>query len=210
RHASVERDVGTRERPGREVHVGVGETGENHPAAQIDDVGRGERSLMDADAARDAVARDRERSLRRDLRVHRPDETVLEDQGSYGMSRASTMASPAVTAASAVGPATASSAITVGNPPAAAVTGSPASTIASCWITEGSVERWSRKWVLASRPDREACRLMSVAPATGSGYGAGTAGSPTASRTCCSRSDTPVTIRWISSMIPPASRAFIS
>ena len=48
-------------------------------AAEVDDVRRGERRLVDADAARDPPAGDRERPLRRDLRVERPDQAVLED-----------------------------------------------------------------------------------------------------------------------------------
>ena len=53
--------------------------GQHDAPAEVDDVRRGERGLVDADAARDPLARDRERALRRDLRVERPDEAVLED-----------------------------------------------------------------------------------------------------------------------------------
>ena len=47
--------------------------GQHDPPAEVDHVGRGERRLVDADAARDPLARDRERPLRRDLRVERAD-----------------------------------------------------------------------------------------------------------------------------------------
>ena len=72
-------DLVLRERPGREVHVRVGEAGHDDAAAEVDDLRRGERRLVHADAARDALARDRERALRRHLRVERADEAVRED-----------------------------------------------------------------------------------------------------------------------------------
>src|SRR5262249_27083997 len=77
--AALERELVLRERPRREVHVGVVQAGEDDAAAQVDDVGRGERGLVHSDAARDPLACDRERPLRRQLRVHRADEAVLED-----------------------------------------------------------------------------------------------------------------------------------
>ena len=53
--------------------------GSDDTAAQVDHLRRGERRLVHADTARDPLARDRERALRRHLRVERPDEAVLED-----------------------------------------------------------------------------------------------------------------------------------
>jgi hypothetical protein len=61
------------------VDVGVVEAGQDAAAAEVDDVGRGERRLVDADAARDPVAGDRERAPCRQGRVHRPDDAVLEN-----------------------------------------------------------------------------------------------------------------------------------
>ena len=77
--APVERDLGLRERPGREVNVRVGEAGHDDTAAEVEHVGRRERRLVHADAARDELARDRERPLGRNLRVERADEAVRED-----------------------------------------------------------------------------------------------------------------------------------
>ena len=79
RRAAVELDLALRERPRREVHVRVGEPGNDDAAAQVDHLRRGERRLVHADAAGDPVAGDRERALRRHRRVERADEAVLED-----------------------------------------------------------------------------------------------------------------------------------
>ena len=76
---ALEPHLALRERPGREVDVRVGEAGEDAPPAEVDDVGAGQRSLVRADAARDAVACDRQRALRRHARVHRANDAVLED-----------------------------------------------------------------------------------------------------------------------------------
>jgi hypothetical protein len=59
--------------------MGVGESGENAAAAQIDALRPGELALVRPDSARDLVARDRERTRRREGGVHRPDDAVLED-----------------------------------------------------------------------------------------------------------------------------------
>jgi hypothetical protein len=61
------------------VHVRVVEPGEDDPAAEVDDLRRGERRLVHADPARDPLTRDRQGALCRHLRVERADETVLED-----------------------------------------------------------------------------------------------------------------------------------
>ena len=61
---SLEADLALRERPGRKVDVRVGEAGEDAPPAEVDDVRRGERSLVRADAAGDPIARDRESETR--------------------------------------------------------------------------------------------------------------------------------------------------
>jgi hypothetical protein len=47
------------------VDVGVREARDDAAAAQVDDLGRRERGLVRPDAARDPVARDRERARRR-------------------------------------------------------------------------------------------------------------------------------------------------
>ena len=79
--AALEPHLRLRERPGREVDVRVGEPGHDGAPAEVDRLGRGERRLVDADAAGDPPARDRERALRRQRRVERADEAVLEDHG---------------------------------------------------------------------------------------------------------------------------------
>ena len=61
------------------MHVRIGEPGHDHAAAEIDDLGRGERRLVHAHATRDPVTGDRESALGRDLRIHRADEAVFED-----------------------------------------------------------------------------------------------------------------------------------
>ena len=68
-----------RERPGDEVDVRVREARKDAAAAEIDDLRRRERRLVRADAAGDAVARDRERPRDRQRGVERPDDSVLED-----------------------------------------------------------------------------------------------------------------------------------
>ena len=57
----------------------VGEGGEDAAAAEVDDLGGRERRLVRPDAARDAVARDRERPGERQRRVERADDAVIED-----------------------------------------------------------------------------------------------------------------------------------
>jgi hypothetical protein len=63
------------------VDVRVAEARNDHASAQIDHLRRGERRLVDADAARDPVPGHRERPLRRDGRLQRADEATLEDHG---------------------------------------------------------------------------------------------------------------------------------
>ena len=83
-------DLVLRERPRREVDVRVGEAGDDDATAEVEDLGRRERRFVDADAACDAVACDRERALGRHLRVERADEAVFEDHGSVMIVRCST------------------------------------------------------------------------------------------------------------------------
>ena len=61
------------------MHVRVGEAGDHDPAAEVEHLRGGERRLVDADAARDLVARDRERALGRHLGIERADEAVREN-----------------------------------------------------------------------------------------------------------------------------------
>ena len=65
RRAAVQLHLALRERPGREVDVRVGEGGEDAAAAEVHDLRARERGLVDADAARDVRAGDRERPSRR-------------------------------------------------------------------------------------------------------------------------------------------------
>ena len=78
---ALELHVALRERPGREVDVRVGEAGKDAAPAEIDDVGARERGLVRADPAGDVRAGDRERAGRRQRRIHRADDAVLEDHG---------------------------------------------------------------------------------------------------------------------------------
>ena len=73
------------------MHVRVVEPRQHDPAAQVDDLRRGERRLVHADTARDQVARDGERSLGRDLGIEGPDQSALKDH-----SRKSRVAGPEV------------------------------------------------------------------------------------------------------------------
>jgi catechol 2,3-dioxygenase-like lactoylglutathione lyase family enzyme len=61
------------------VDVRVDEAGDDDAPAEVDGLRRGKRRLVHADAAGDAIARERERSLRRHRRLHRPDQSALED-----------------------------------------------------------------------------------------------------------------------------------
>src|SRR5689334_19466103 len=61
------------------MDVGIGEAGDDDTTAEVDDLGRRERGLVNPDPAGDAVAREGERPLGWNLRVERPDEAVLED-----------------------------------------------------------------------------------------------------------------------------------
>ena len=67
------------DRPLHEVDVRVGESGQDAAAAEIDPLRARQRVLVHADAARDQPARDRERARRRQRRLHRPHDPVLED-----------------------------------------------------------------------------------------------------------------------------------
>ena len=73
RCASLEPHLPLGERPRREVHVRVVEAGHDAAAAEVDASRGCERRLVDADAAGDAVARDRERPRHRQRRVERAD-----------------------------------------------------------------------------------------------------------------------------------------
>ena len=81
RRAAVQLHLALRERPGREVDVRVREGGEDAAAAEVDDVRAGERGLVDADAARDVRAGDRERPSGRQRRIERADDPVLQNHG---------------------------------------------------------------------------------------------------------------------------------
>jgi hypothetical protein len=61
------------------MHVRVGEPGEDAAPAQVDRLGAREGCLVDAHAAGDPVAGDRERTRLRQRRVERADRPVLED-----------------------------------------------------------------------------------------------------------------------------------
>src|SRR5256885_11392459 len=58
-------DLALGNRPGGEVHMRVGEPGEDAAAAEIDDLGRRERSLVRTDAAGDPFPGDRDRKSTR-------------------------------------------------------------------------------------------------------------------------------------------------
>jgi hypothetical protein len=62
------------------VDVGVAEAGEDAPATEIDAVRAGQRGLVGADPAGDAVACDREGAGQWERRLHRSDNAVLQDQ----------------------------------------------------------------------------------------------------------------------------------
>ena len=79
RRAAVELHLALRERPGREVHVRVGESGQDAAAAEVDDVRARERRLVHAHAAGDVRAGDRQRPRSGERGIHRPDGAVLED-----------------------------------------------------------------------------------------------------------------------------------
>ena len=81
RRAAVQLHLALGQRPGREVDVGVGERGEDAAAAEVHHVGACERGLVDADAAGDVGAGDRERPSGRQRGVERADDAVLEDHG---------------------------------------------------------------------------------------------------------------------------------
>ena len=82
RGAAVELHLALRQRPGRKVDVRVGEAGEDAAAAEVDDLRARARRLVDAHAAGDVRARDRERAARRERGIHRPDDAVLENHES--------------------------------------------------------------------------------------------------------------------------------
>ncbi len=62
------------------MDVRVAEAGEDAASAQVDAVGAGQRGLVGADPAGDAVASDRQGTGQRERRLHRPDDAVLQDQ----------------------------------------------------------------------------------------------------------------------------------
>ena len=58
---ALEPHLALRQRPAREVHVGVREARQDAPPAEVDSLGAGQRGLVRPDAAGDPVARDCER-----------------------------------------------------------------------------------------------------------------------------------------------------
>ena len=75
----VELDLVLRERPEQKVDVRVGEPRQDAAAAEVDALGARERRFVRADAARDPLARDRERRRLRQRRLHRAHDAVLEN-----------------------------------------------------------------------------------------------------------------------------------
>jgi hypothetical protein len=63
------------------MDVRVVESRDDDSAAEVDCLRRGEGRLVDADAARDPVARNRERALGCHLLIKRANEPVFEDHG---------------------------------------------------------------------------------------------------------------------------------
>ncbi len=61
------------------MDVGIGEARQHAAAAEVDAVGARQRGFVRADAAGDPLAGDRETAGRRERRLHRPDDAVLED-----------------------------------------------------------------------------------------------------------------------------------
>ncbi len=78
---TFEAHVALRERPGGEVDVRVGEPGNDAAPPEIDDVGRGERSLVCSDPAGDTISRDRQRTCHGQRRIHRAHDAVFENHG---------------------------------------------------------------------------------------------------------------------------------
>jgi hypothetical protein len=64
------------------VDVRVGEARHHATPTEVDPVRRRQCRLVRPDAARDAIAGNRERASRREGRLHRPDRAVLEDHWS--------------------------------------------------------------------------------------------------------------------------------
>ncbi len=76
---ALEPHVAPRERPGREVDVRVREPGHDAASAEVDHLRSRERDLVHADAARNPVARDRERARDGQRGVQGADEAVFQD-----------------------------------------------------------------------------------------------------------------------------------
>ena len=76
---SLQLDVAPGERPRREMDVRVSEAREDAPSAQVDHVRARQCDLVRSDAAGDVRSGDGQRSRRRERRVHRADDAVLED-----------------------------------------------------------------------------------------------------------------------------------
>ena len=79
RGRALEAHLSLGDRPAGEVDVRVGESRYDAPSAEVDDLRRGERGLVRADAAGNPVARDRQRPGERQRPIERPDRPVLED-----------------------------------------------------------------------------------------------------------------------------------
>ena len=77
---ALELDVAARQRPRREVDVGVGERREGTPTAQVHALGRRQRALVRSDAADDPLARDRQTAAAVGKRgIHGADDAVRQD-----------------------------------------------------------------------------------------------------------------------------------
>jgi hypothetical protein len=79
RAGAFQPDLALRERPRREVNVGVVEPRQHAPAADVDALGTDKRRLVGPDPAGDPLAGDRQRMRDGERRLHRPDDPVLEN-----------------------------------------------------------------------------------------------------------------------------------
>ena len=70
-----------RDRPGREVHVGVAEPGNGAAAAEVDALRAGQRGLVRPDPAGNPLAADCQAAHDRQRRLQGPNHAVLEDHG---------------------------------------------------------------------------------------------------------------------------------
>jgi len=82
RTGSLQAELALSERPGWEMDVGVGESGEDTAAAEIDAIGAREGGLVRAHTAGHELTRDRERARLRQRGVERANDALLEDHAS--------------------------------------------------------------------------------------------------------------------------------